>query len=204
MAPASSEHRIKLFDIIAAREVFEAREPRDLFYRAATELVGRALRGPSDLTVAEALAILLLTWNKCYYRFHKAFDAAHFAEIEGVLQDHREQITAFRQMKIEELQCADGPRVHLVFEKFETILGPVGAAKALHLLAPDFFPLWDRKIAKAYGVPLDGPESKSDNYWFFFLFTKKQCHELIEQGFRRKPLKAIDEYNYCKHTKRWI
>ena len=28
---------------------------------------------------------------------------------------------------------------------------PVAVAKALHLLAPNFFPLWDNKIAGAYG-----------------------------------------------------
>src|ERR1051325_5999064 len=32
---------------------------------------------------------------------------------------------------------------------------PVGVAKALHLLAPGFFPLWDEKIAKAYRLSTD-------------------------------------------------
>ncbi|MHA1686498.1 MAG: hypothetical protein ACTSYD_08850 [Candidatus Heimdallarchaeaceae archaeon] len=30
------------------------------------------------------------------------------------------------------------------------IQGSVSAAKALHLLAPSFFPLWDKEIAKKY------------------------------------------------------
>lgn len=32
-----------------------------------------------------------------------------------------------------------------LFRDFEQ-LGPVGAAKALHLLAPNVFPLWDRAV----------------------------------------------------------
>jgi hypothetical protein len=195
---------ITLTDIGAAREAFEAREPRDLFYRAATELVGLALREPGRLTLAEALGVLLQTWNKNYYRFTKDFDAAHFDEIEGLLRTHRDELAAFRMRRIEHLELKDGPRVHAVFEAFEAVLGPVGAAKALHLLAPDFFPLWDRTIAKAYDVALDGAESKSDNYWWFALVTKNQCRQLLKEGFEGNPLKAIDEYNYCKYTKGWI
>jgi hypothetical protein len=84
-------------------------------------------------------------------------------------------------------------------------LGPVGAAKALHLLAPAFFPLWDRRIAKAYGVALDGPGTKTDHYWHFALvIARKQCRELRGQGFAGFALKAIDEYNCCKHVRGWI
>lgn len=204
MATANSGRQITVADVRAAREAFEASEPRDLFYRAASELISLSLREPTRMSVAEALAILLQTWNKNYYRFHKTFDAAHFAEIEALLQSHRNALATFREMKIEDLQFAEGRRVHVMFEAFESVLGPVGAAKALHLLAPDYFPLWDRKIAKAYGAPLDGPGSKSDNYWFMCLVTKKQCRELISQGYEGKPVKAIDEYNYCHYTKQWI
>ena len=45
-------------DLKVARQAFEANEPRDLFYRAATELVELALDGKITLTVAEALRVL--------------------------------------------------------------------------------------------------------------------------------------------------
>lgn len=162
-----------------------------------------AIREPARISVAEALAILLQTWNKDYYRFHKEFDAAHFAQIEKLLQDHQDALAAFRRMRIEDLKVSHAPQVHGVFEAFESVLGPVGAAKALHLLAPDFFSLWDRKIAKAYGFPLVSPGSNGDNYWSMCLHTKKQCRELIDEGYEGKPLKAIDEFNYCRYTKGW-
>ena len=40
---------------------FEENEPRDIFYRAATELVALALQGSTTVSVAEALAVLLET-----------------------------------------------------------------------------------------------------------------------------------------------
>jgi len=59
-----------LQEIKAARAVFEERESRDLFYQAAAELVDLAMRGQTALNLAEALAVLLQTWNKAFYRSH--------------------------------------------------------------------------------------------------------------------------------------
>jgi hypothetical protein len=87
--------------------------------------------------------------------------------------------------------------VTLLFDRFARVLGPVGAAKSLHLLAPAFFPLWDQKIAHAYGL---GKRSPND-YRVFMEVVQDQYRLLRERGAPcRDLLKAIDEYNYCKYT----
>lgn len=94
-----------------------------------------------------------------------------------------------------------------MFKEFEAVLGPVGTAKCLHILAPAFFPLWDRAIARSYGLAL-GVSSTGKNarrYFDFMGCAKKQIESLGgEKAIGRNPLKAIDEYNYCKFTKKWI
>jgi hypothetical protein len=191
-------------DIEAARQAFEANEPRDLFYRAATELVALALGGKTSLSVAEALAVLLQTWNKMFYQYRR-FDSRHFADIERLIRDHRSMLITFRQRSIQSINQEDESEVVRVFKAFEEVLGPVGAAKCLHLLAPRFFPLWDRAIADAYSLPLRPRGRNAERYWRFMGIVKKQVQSLGgEQAIGRNPLKAIDEYNYCKHTKGWI
>jgi hypothetical protein len=191
-------------EIEAARQAFEAHEPRDLFYRAATELVALALDGRTSLSVAEALAVLLQTWNKMFYRYRR-FDSQHFADIERLIRDHRSMLITFRQRSIQSINQEDESEVVHVFKAFEEVLGPVGAAKCLHLLAPRFFPLWDRAIADAYSLPLRPRGRNAERYWRFMGIVKKQVQSLGgEQAIGRNPLKAIDEYNYCKHTKGWI
>jgi hypothetical protein len=191
-------------EIEAARQAFEAHEPRDLFYRAATELVALALDGRTSLSVAEALAVLLQTWNKMFYRYRR-FDSQHFADIERLIRDHRSMLITFRQRSIQSINQEDESEVVRVFKAFEEVLGPVGAAKCLHLLAPRFFPLWDRSIADAYSLPLRPRGRNAERYWRFMGIVKKQVQSLGgEQAIGRNPLKAIDEYNYCKHTKGWI
>jgi len=191
-------------DIEAARQAFETNEPRDLFYRAATELVSLALEGRTSLSVAEALAVLLQTWNKMFYQYRK-FDGQHFADIERLISDHYSLLLTFRQRSIEGFGQEDESEVKRVFKAFEEILGPVGAAKCLHLLAPHFFPLWDRAIAAAYGFSLGKKGTNVEKYCRFMRIVKEQVQSLGgEQAIGRNPLKAIDEYNYCKYTKGWI
>jgi hypothetical protein len=79
-------------ELDAARCTFEEKEPRDLFYKVATELVDSILRGATNkITLTEALAVLLQTWNKVYYQRNK-FDAAHFQCIERALKVQKEAL----------------------------------------------------------------------------------------------------------------
>jgi len=103
------------------------------------------------------------------------------------------------------LNRAERTTISTLFQGFERVLGPVGAAKALHLLAPGLFPLWDRAIADAYCLTLGQAGSNGDRYWRFMLIAKQQCLELSwQEPGCKNPLKSIDEYNYCKHTKGWL
>jgi hypothetical protein len=174
-----------------------------LFYRAATALVDRALRRPKPLTVAEALAVLLQTWNRAYYRYKK-FDAKHYSDIEALLKTHRRSLIPLRKRHLETVTAQEQPMMVETFQHFEEVLGPVGAAKALHLLAPHFFPLWDRKITEAYGGALGKAGTNGERYWQFMLCTQEQCRKLRGAGWQNgKLLKTLDEHNYCKYTKGW-
>ncbi len=197
-------HTITVKQLHAAREAFEKNEPRDLFYRAATELVGLALQEKTSLSVTEALAVLLQTWNMAFYRFHP-FTRQHVAEIDQVVSDHHVELATFRKRAIGSFCLDDVTAVMRIFDDFERVLGPVGAAKSLHLLAPTFFPLWDRAIAKAYGIELRKAGTNATGYIQLIAISKRQVGALgcrVISG--RNPLKAIDEYNYCKFTKKWI
>jgi hypothetical protein len=44
-------------------------------------------------------------------------------------------------------------------------MGPVGAAKALHVLAPRFFALWDRPIARSASLYLKKRGANASLYW---------------------------------------
>ena len=166
-----------LDDLTSAREVFESNEPRDLFYRAATELVDLALRNATSLSLTESLAVLLQTWNQSFYQY-RPFNVQHFCDIDNLLHCHQTLLDKYRSRSIETFVTQDEYTVCEVFRNFEQVLGPVGAAKSLHLLAPQFFPLWDRAIAKSYGYPLGRAGTNGMRYVAFMRITKDQVRDL--------------------------
>ena len=83
----------------------------------------------------------------------------------------------------------------------------VGTVKALHLLAPHYFPLWDEAIAIAYGYRYNR-ENGAQKYLPFCKDMLKFKKHVTEKGFvapDKNALKKIDEYNYVTYTKpEWL
>jgi len=153
---------------------------------------------------AVALAVLLQTWNRPFYQYRR-FDSQHFSDIEQLLDKHGQAVLSFRGRKIETWCDEDEGKVRDGFRDSETVLGPVGAAKCLHLLALEFFPLWDRAIAEAYGFPLLPKGQNAEACCQLAAIVREQCKRLaagLPAG--RNPLKALDAYNYCKCSKGWL
>jgi hypothetical protein len=139
-----------------------------------------------------------------YFRFKK-FDARLFSEIEELLRHHSDEMATLRSRSIEGLEEQEERKMVAMFQSFESVLGPVGAAKALHLLAPHLFPLWDRAIARAHGGALGKTGTYGERYWEFMRSTQEQCRKLRGAGWKSgNLLKALDEYNYCKYSKGWL
>lgn len=191
-----------------ARERFHAWEPRDLFYRAATQLIDSAEKG-GDLDLAESIAVLLQTWNSQFYRFRRGFKEQDFVAIRGCLRRHGPALSGFRRRRLTTLRSDDEHPIIGVFQDFEVALGPVGSAKCLHLLAPNFFPIWDGTIAReAYGVHFNRSGQNGGKYLEVMRLTLAEIEQAggwsaIQRGVRGNPLKAVDEYNFCVYTKKW-
>ncbi|MFZ1291430.1 MAG: hypothetical protein WAR79_15150 [Melioribacteraceae bacterium] len=191
-------------NIITAHQIFLENVPKDLFYKMATYLTKLSLEENSPFSLAEAISVLLQTWNKSFYRFRK-FDLDYFNKIEELIQHNFNIINDFRNREISSFTPNDNEVIAKIFKTFEKILGPVGSAKALHLLAPYFFPIWDRTIAIAYGQALSNRGINNLKYIEFMRLQKEQCSNLpqnLPDGISK--LKAIDEYNYCHYSKGWM
>jgi hypothetical protein len=66
------------------------------------------------------------------------------------------------------------------------------------MLAPRFFPLWDSGIAqRAYHLY----RRDANDYWRLVQYTREQVKAAgAELAIATNPVKAIDEYNYCRYT----
>lgn len=188
-------------DLARARTQYKQVEPRDLFYRAATDLLSRARGVGSILNLGEALAVLLFTWNQAFYRYHPP-GPEHITAIEQLLASNESALEAAKSRTLTSLAPEDGAAIESLFLVFEELLGPVGAAKALHLLAPNFFPIWDRRIAARYVGELRQRGFNGSRYVAFMTNTAAQCEALqAKVAAPDDVVKALDEWNYVRITR---
>ena len=101
------EYYPSLEQLNTSKKLFEENEPRDLFYKVANELVELSIQKKTSLTLTEAIAVLLQTWNKSYYRYKK-FNFIHFQEIDSLLNENIDEVIKFRTMSIEDFNENDG------------------------------------------------------------------------------------------------
>jgi hypothetical protein len=189
--------------------MFRQHERRDAMYKTATFLVGHFWGRPAEM--ADSLGVLLLTWNQAFYRYGP-FD---YGQLEMCITENMPMLQAYRARSILGYTANDDAQIKVLFDTFLTALAiadgtgkgrrsPVAVAKTLHLLAPAFFPLWDREIALAYGC--DYSRQPSTHYLAFVEITLSMTRALhtFTPPEGKTLLKLIDEYNYAKYTKRWI
>src|SRR5579872_2653070 len=122
-----------------AHRVFAREEARDLFYRVATDLVERSIRGESEMSVGEAVAVLLATWNRRFYQRGRRCDARHVDLIDKTIKARDRLFSGYRSRTIDTLAETDEQDVLKQFASFEQFLGPVGTAKCFTCSHPGSF-----------------------------------------------------------------
>ena len=189
-------------------------------YRVSMRLIEQNWK--NDAEISEALGVLLLTWNSAFYRY----GTLNFDLIQEAISKYKSRLYKLRQRSIVTYCEDERGEIEEIYGLFLIALkntgkignknegqetySPVSVAKALHLLCPNFFPLWDDKIAIGYGCKWYNSILSFDKYWKFIGITSSQVNKLESE---RKvedhedlpsTVKLIDEYNYIHFTKRKI
>lgn len=188
---------------------FHAHERRDAMYKTATFLVDHFWGQPAEM--ADSLGVLLLTWNQAFYRYGP-FD---FGKLEKCIAKNLPALKGYRARSILDYTAQDDAPIEALFAEFLAALAiaegsksgaqsPVAVAKTLHLIAPGFFPLWDKEIAKAYGC--DYTRRPAGQYLAFLGLAQAMARALqtVSPPPGRTLLKLLDEFNYAKFTKQWV
>ncbi|MCL4545175.1 MAG: hypothetical protein M1118_11360 [Chloroflexi bacterium] len=203
---------LKMEKLLQSHEQYCKQHPdAQIAYEVAAETLQRGIDENSSERMAKAVAILLMTWNMGYYYrcigpgkwspTSNPFNLDHWSELQGAIRDNQSELQRFRRLRLQTIILErERESVYSVFDKFATLCGPVGAAKALHLLAPQFFPLWDNAIARlVLGPDKVGDKLKAEDYWGFM---KRRREEICSLPDRDDILKLVDEH-YFVNKKDW-
>jgi len=164
-------------------------------YEITVGRIAKAVNEQDLTTVIDALERWLKDLNRQYYRFRPQ-EARNLKEtLEPLIKTHWKALLQFRQRSFTTVTVEDKGLVTSAFDSLRAKLGPIGAAKALHVLAPTFLPMWDNAIASGYGV------STESGYFQFVLLAKEELRDISEDAIPGVPLlKAFDEYNYYRFS----
>jgi hypothetical protein len=188
-----------------AHQLFVEKEHRSIFYDAALDLIELARAGKTRrCSENDGVAVLLLTWNQSFYGSRPSERSSLREDVRQILAKHEPTLGSLTNRDIRTLEERDALSVKQIFSTFDTVLWPVGAAKCLHIVAPRYFPLWDRAIARAYRCPLSKAGENADSYWRFMQIAQRHCQRMTLPDSTWNPLKVWDEFNYCKYTRGWL
>ena len=90
-----------------------------------------------------------------------------------------------------------------IYGSIRKVIGPTSASKTLHLICPNFFPMWDDNIRKEIGREMgkrSGLNCEADGYYSFMKEVKDFLHNYedvlapLQADIGKPKLRLIDEY----------
>jgi len=131
------------------------------------------------------------------------------AKLAEQIQANHDKLTNFRGKHLEDVELSQFETgIIECYESFKVATSQVAAAKVLHLICPDFFPMWDNAVANAVRAELRKPgkeegkvEAFSAEHYYRFMqyiqtFTKEHDKTISESAdhYKRGKLKMVDEF----------
>jgi hypothetical protein len=218
-------------------ERFHKAEPRDIIYVVSGKIISENTNNLDHILAG--IKTLLSVWNTQYLRMKKKEIRERLED--DILEAYRESTPYFDKLHGEKLEDVDLNNseivgaVKTIFRNFSNreSIGITGASKAIHLIKPQLFMIWDSSIKRAYYRirPYYRKKAEGDSVCYVefmkksqeiakSIFTKISASELWEKHLlllkeeKRQFLKTfahietlpkmLDECNYVRITQKTI
>lgn len=181
------------------------REPRAFCYEIATQLISQAKKNTGeswyeDKDIIKGVLLLLYTWNFAAQKTKKL----NFQNVGELIRNTKDDLKFLEKYSI---RTSDNPAwdvIKSVFDQFSDLLGQTGASKALSLLNPELFVMWDTAIRKRLNTELIRGIMNGESGEYYVIFLKGIQNIIEEYGIAETlpqnsvVAKKIDEYHYVR------
>jgi len=198
MLPEPEEFEYKVREFLNETIISEC-----IYYEVREKLSRLSLHEFSEIDVNRVIKAFLITWGgmaRVLKRREKWED-----KLVAVIKRYSDFLERVRIMDLANLSIKELESLQDLIEKcymeIREVVGPTSASKVLHIIAPEFFPLWDVNIRKMYKV--------SDSFRGYFRFmlniriTWLEDSQLmlvldrLEKEYDLSKLRLIDIYNFA-------
>jgi hypothetical protein len=185
------------------------REPRAFIYDLAEGLLIEAKKASpgdwyEDERVVKGILLLLYTWNFAA-RETKKLSIENLGPLVTASKKNLQFLEGYDIISADE---GAWPRVETTFDIFRPICGQTGASKALSLLNPRLFVMWDTGIRSWLGTHLIRGIGNGETGEKYALFLRGSQRIIGEYHLKEKlppdsnVAKKFDEYNYVQMVMR--
>ncbi|RLG49606.1 MAG: hypothetical protein DRO00_09795 [Thermoproteota archaeon] len=197
----------KEFEKIVRTYLKRAELSEEFYLRCIDELKKVELHKITEDDVRRVIEQFLIMWGemrrvlsqkkrKCWQKRL----AMKIREIANLLKNFRKKdLLESSDKELNELK----KDIESCYSAIKEIIGPTSAAKTLHMIAPNFFPLWDSKIRDSHGI-----KGTDERAYFHFMqrilndwSKRKDYLKRISEEFGESKLRIIDIYNWLEGKK---
>lgn len=181
------------------------REPRAFCYEIATELIskGKQNTGESwyeDKDTIKGLLLLLYTWNFAAKKTKKL----NFHNVGELMRHTKNDLKSLKNYSIKTANTKAWDIIKKIFDQFSNLFDQTGASKALSLLNPELFVMWDTGIRKRLNRELIPGIMNGESGECYVIFLKGIQNIIGDYRIAEKlpqnsvVAKKIDEYHYVR------
>lgn len=180
-------------------------EPRAFCYDLATQFINEAkhILGNDwyeDVNTIKGILLLLYTWNYA----PKETKKLNFQKVGELLRNAKHDLKFLEKYSITTADDGAWGVIKRVFDQFRSVFGQTGASKALSLLNPELFVMWDTAIRKCLNKKLIRGIRNGERSEYYVIFLKGIQNIIKEHRIAEKlpqnsvVAKKIDEYHYVR------
>lgn len=178
-------------------------EPRGFFYDLASKFIederqsGCEKWRTTDGTI-KGILLLLFTWNFAAKETKKL----NFQNVREVLIKTNPKLQQLEGVTVETVNDNNLNIIKDIFSEFQRLMGQTGASKALSLLNPHLFVMWDTKIRRRLNKSLIPRIKNGELPEQYIIFLKGIKNIIAKYKINEKILpgsfvaKKIDEFHY--------
>lgn len=184
----------------------------DKYERPIREMAARELGTITEDDVARIVQYYLYSWGRMGRVLGREEYHGWQGKVASFIIRFQNQLGFSRLLPLlsEDLRKYEAT-IKAMYQALVSAVGPIGAAKVLHLVCPSFFPLWDNAIAnrlRQYYYGGNTHDSFSDqDYFNFMMWVQDWLHvndslvSTLSAQYSKTKLKIVDEFFWWTVTR---